>query len=249
MQENQATETIIENKLNINSSEESITGGTATITNDPNNAGAYYVPLFMAPQSMQQQMFIVPPVPEQVTVPEINKVDTDSELRRKILIAHSSRWVALFLFLQLGFSIFLIIYGAILPFIINSIFNILGFSGLRRQNRCLLITHFTYSLVQLFGLIVFTVFAFFYCYDCDFLVLLALLVAVFFMTICLRKQRILISYLPRRTCCRSTQRRDIEQQAPPTAQSFQPTTTVDPATGEKIQYIPLYAFTPQSVVQ
>jgi len=244
MQDTTTQETIVENKLSINN-DEAVTGGTATITNDP-NTGAYYVPLFMAPQ---QQMFIVPPVPEQVTVPEIKQAEPDSERVRKALIAHSSRWVALFLFLQMGFSIFLLIYGAIIPFIINSIFNILGFSGLRRQNRCLLITHFAYSLVQLFGLIVFTVFAFFYCIDCDFLVLLALLVGVLFMTICLRKQRILISYLPRRGCCRA-QRRDVEQ-APQQqqVQSFQPTSTVDPNTGEKVQYIPLYAFTPQSVVQ
>jgi len=177
------------------------------------------------PEQMQQQqqVYVAPTSPDS----DVENSNSQAEMEREMLIRTNITWVSAFLIGQFALSVIALLNGAFIFFIINSIFLIIGVRGLSTRNRCLLVTHFVYSLIVLFGLITVTIIIVFYRYtQINHFWLFALSSLIVIETICLRKQRILIQHLPKtcRRACRWGRQQvqsDLEQGAPDDSVSIQ----------------------------
>jgi len=173
------------------------------------------------PVSIPEQQVYVPPSPVEPVVDN----DNQAEIEKEVLIRTHISWVSAFLMGQFVLSVVALLNGLFIFFIINSIFLIVGVRGLSTRNRCLLIAHFVYSLLTLFGLITGTIILIFYRFQIPLFWLLVLSFLIMIETICLRKQRILIQNLPScRDRCRLRRQQaetDLEQSAPEDSVSIQ----------------------------
>jgi len=117
------------------------------------------------------------------------------------IIDNAYQWVSLLPTLQITFSAMCLFFGWVWtpsmslfqPF--NVFMAIIGVIGLRRQNVCLLLSHFVYSMVGMFGLIMLFSLGVFYCDVGDYWYLGLLAFIVLFVSFLLRKQRLLIRAL------------------------------------------------------
>jgi len=174
------------------------------------------VPIFHYPgmENGQTPILYMPPTPNAV---ETLLVDNSQEnLQKEAIIKSLTPWVIAHLTFQMILGIFGLMSLYFIFFIINTIAFSFAIKGLRLRHRGYLLFHFVYSLLLLFAVIVITVVPFFYYYsDLPTGYTLFSLVIIGFLTICLRKERILIQMLPKKSCCsRSSQPSisDIEQQ-------------------------------------
>jgi len=188
------------------------------------------IPVVQYPQAVpeEQQIYVAPEMMEENNNSiNNNESNNQAEMEKEMLIRTNITWVSAFLIGQFALSVIALLNGAFIFFIINSVFLIVGVRGLSTRNRCLLIAHFVYSLIILFGLITVTIILIFYQPQINHFWLFGLSFLIVIETICLRKQRILIQALPKtcRRVCRWGRRqeaeRDLEQNAPDDSVSIQ----------------------------
>jgi len=185
-----------------------------------NENGISMIPVYQYPGTVGENgvapvLYMAPPAAPIESL--VDDSQATENIRKENLIRHLSGWVASHLIFQMVIATYILLNGGLVPFLINALFFFIGFRALRTRRRCGLIAHFIYSLIMLFGTIALTVVTLFYCIQCPLILSAMGLIAITFMTVALRKQRILIQQLPRTPCgrvCQVQPVEDIEQQQP-----------------------------------
>eukprot|EP01089_Gocevia_fonbrunei_P011618 TRINITY_DN2518_c0_g1_i2.p1 TRINITY_DN2518_c0_g1~~TRINITY_DN2518_c0_g1_i2.p1 ORF type:complete len:276 (+),score=48.88 TRINITY_DN2518_c0_g1_i2:86-829(+) len=170
------------------------------------------VPMFQYPGNMvnpdTQVLYMAPP-PASIE-PLVDDSQAEENIQKEAFFRTHSSWVIAHLALQMAVFTFILFYGGVIMFLVNALFFLFGIRGLRQRNACRLLVHFAYSLILLFAVIVITVLSVFYCDSCFFFTIIGI-VYIAFMTVCLRKERILIQHLrANRKLCSG----DVEQAKP-----------------------------------